>query len=43
MGRLSWMFIWLLSMLCIFWMHLVISKMMARRSPDLTDKFEHVP
>ena len=39
----SWMFIWLLSMLCIIWMHLVITKMMARRSPDLTDKFEHPP
>ena len=39
----SWMFIWILSMVCIIWMHLVITKMMARRSPDLTDKFEHPP
>jgi len=39
----SWMFIWVLSMVCIIWMHLVITKMMARRSPDLTDKFEHPP
>lgn len=39
----SWMFIWLLSMLCIIWMHLVITKMMAKRSPELVDKFEHPP
>ena len=36
----SWMFIWILSMLCIIWMHLVITKMMAKRSPDLADKIE---
>lgn len=39
----SWMFIWMLSMLCIIWMYLVITKMMGKRSPELTDKFEHPP
>jgi NNP family nitrate/nitrite transporter-like MFS transporter len=39
----SWMFIWILSMLCIIWMYLVITKMMGKRSPELTDKFEHPP
>ena len=38
----SWMFIWLLSMICIAWMHFVISKMMAKRSPDLADKIDHI-
>ena len=38
----SWMFIWLLSMFCIVWMHLVITKMMAKSSPDLADKFERL-
>ena len=38
----SWMFVWVLSMICIIWMHLVITNMMARRSPDLKDKFEHL-
>lgn len=39
----SWMFVWVLSIICIVWMHLVITKMMAKRSPDLKDKFEHLP
>ena len=39
----SWMFVWILSMICIIWMHMVFTKMMAHRSPDLKDKFEHLP
>ncbi len=39
----SWMFIWILSMICIAWMHLVITNMMAKRSPDLKHKFERLP
>jgi MFS transporter, NNP family, nitrate/nitrite transporter len=37
----SWMFVWLLSVGCIVWMHLTITRIMNRRAPDLADKFEH--
>ena len=39
----SWMFVWVLSMVCIAWMHTVITRMMAKSSPELKDKFEQLP
>jgi MFS transporter, NNP family, nitrate/nitrite transporter len=39
----SWMFIWVLSMICIAWMHIVITQLMAKRSPDLAGKIEDKP
>jgi len=39
----SWMFICALAIFCLIWMHLVITKMMAKRTPDLTGKFENLP
>ncbi|KAA5539972.1 MFS transporter [Adhaeribacter rhizoryzae] len=37
----SWMFVLLLSIICLVWMHLIITRMMNRSAPDLADKFEH--
>lgn len=37
----SWMFVLLLSIICLVWMHLTITRMMNRNAPDLADKFEH--
>lgn len=36
----SWMFMLLVSALCLFWMHNVINKMMKREAPHLTRQFE---
>jgi NNP family nitrate/nitrite transporter-like MFS transporter len=38
----SWMFIWVLSMACIAWMHIVITRFMAKRAPDLAGKIENL-
>jgi len=38
----SWMFVWILSLVCIIWMHWVISGMMDKRSPDLADKMDRI-
>jgi NNP family nitrate/nitrite transporter-like MFS transporter len=37
----SWMFIFLLSALCLFWMNRVIQKMMLKKQPDLMNKIEN--
>jgi MFS transporter, NNP family, nitrate/nitrite transporter len=37
----SWMFVLLLSIICLVWMHLIITRMMNRSAPDLADKFEN--
>lgn len=37
----SWMFIFLLSAICLIWMHLVIQKMMRQKHPALMKKIEH--
>jgi len=39
----SWMFIFALAIFCLIWMHLVITKMMSRRTPDLDGQFEQMP
>lgn len=36
----SWLFICLLSALCLVWMHAVITRMMKKGAPHLADKFE---
>jgi NNP family nitrate/nitrite transporter-like MFS transporter len=36
----SWMFILLLSVLCLFWMHSIIQKMMHKETPELMRKIE---
>ena len=35
-----WMFMFLLSVVCLFWMHRVIQKMMHRENPDMMHAFE---
>jgi MFS transporter, NNP family, nitrate/nitrite transporter len=37
----SWMFMFFLSALCLWWMHFVIQKMMHREEPYLMKKIEH--
>jgi hypothetical protein len=39
----SWMFVSLLSCLCLLWMHQVITNMMKKEAPQLADKFEKIP
>jgi NNP family nitrate/nitrite transporter-like MFS transporter len=39
----SWMFVCLLSGVCLLWMHQVITNMMAKEAPQLADKFEKTP
>jgi MFS transporter, NNP family, nitrate/nitrite transporter len=39
----SWMFICGLAIISIIWMHMVITKMMSKRAPDLSGKFERMP
>ncbi len=37
----AWMFMLFLSAICLFWMHIVIQKMMHGEQPDLMKKIEH--
>lgn len=39
----SWMFVCLLSCVCVIWMHEVITNMMKKEAPHLADKFEKIP
>lgn len=39
----SWMFVCLLSCVCLMWMHQVITHMMKKEAPQLADKFEKLP
>lgn len=39
----SWMFMFFLSAVCLFWMHAVIQKMMRGREPELMRKMEEHP
>jgi len=36
-----WMFMLLLSAICLIWMHIVIQNKMRKRAPDLMREFEH--
>jgi MFS transporter, NNP family, nitrate/nitrite transporter len=36
----SWMFMLFLSGICLFWMHIVIQKMMHHEQPELMTKIE---
>ena len=36
----SWMFVALLSLVCLVWMHLVIRKMTRQRTPEIANAFE---
>lgn len=36
----SWMFVLVLSIVSIVWMHMIITRIMNKRAPDLADKFE---
>jgi len=36
----SWMFIFFLSAICLFWMHTVVQKMMHGKHPELMKKIE---
>lgn len=37
----SWMFMFLLSLGCLIWMHRVVSRMMKERAPEMMREFEH--
>jgi MFS transporter, NNP family, nitrate/nitrite transporter len=39
----SWMFMFVLSAICLIWMHRVIQKMMHGREPELMRKMEEHP
>ncbi len=39
----SWMFLFLLSIVCLWWMRTVIRKMMSRAAPEFSNRFDYKP